>query len=164
MTHTFDIESRIQGIPLELALVQLRNPEFHELICRSLPASNINILESKMNQSHYSLKRQQNMDVDIPKIAQKFLKDAFRLYREDHWDINNLTFTSYFKPNMPGEFKSKTTILVQGEILCIHQKWEVVVNVPLIHGILAKHAESEIRKFQQIEIDVIQKELMKHST
>lgn len=40
-----------------------------------------------------------------------------------------------------------------------HHDWEVDVHVPLVHGILARHAEGEIRRFNQIELDIIQQEL-----
>jgi hypothetical protein len=37
--------------------------------------------------------------------------------------------------------------------------WNVKVKVPLIGGMLEKHAEGEIRKFSQLEIEIVEDEL-----
>ena len=40
--------------------------------------------------------------------------------------------------------------------------WDVKVKVPLIGGLLEKHAEGEIRKFTDLEIEIIEDELKKN--
>jgi hypothetical protein len=40
--------------------------------------------------------------------------------------------------------------------------WNVKVKVPLIGGMLERHAEGEIRKFSQLEIEIVEEELKKN--
>lgn len=135
-------------------------PEFHECVCRKVPSTNLRILKSTLSGPLYSLRREHNLDVNIPDIARKFLKDAFKLWRDDDWDFDGLTCHTRFKMNMPAEFSCATRIAEADGSVIVIQAWEVKVNVPLIHGILARHAEAEIRRFNAIEIAVIEQEVM----
>ncbi len=56
-----------------------------------IPGENLEILESKKMGDMYTLKRAYSLDVNIPDIAKKFLKDAFRLQRTDISDLAALT-------------------------------------------------------------------------
>lgn len=159
MTHKFSIEGTIEGVSLEIVQSQMSKPEFHERVAKKIPGTQLKILRSVQNGSMYTLQRSYNLDVNIPDIAKKFLKNAFRLEREDQWNTSTLTAESKFTMNMPSEFKSTTKIDVLNGIALINQHWIIEVRVPLIHGILARHAEAEIRKFHQIEMDIIKEEL-----
>jgi len=41
-------------------------------------------------------------------------------------------------------------------------EWTVKVKVPLIGGLLEKHAETEIRRFSQLELEIVEDELRKN--
>jgi hypothetical protein len=79
--------------------------------------------------------------------------------REDEWDVEALTCRSRFVPNLPADVSCTTQLREQGGQLVVNHDWEVNVRIPLVHNIIAKHAEGEIRRFNQKEIEVIQEEL-----
>lgn len=161
MSYKFNVQSTIGGVPVDFATAQLSDPAFHEKVCYRLPATDLVITESSLAGSQYTLKREYNLDVNIPDIARKFLKSAFRLRREDFWNLAQLNAESHFYMNMPGEFHSRTVMKHDANGIHIHQDWEVIIRVPLIHNLLAKHAEAEIRRFRDIELDIIRDELGK---
>lgn len=99
------------------------------------------------------------MDLDIPDIIHKLLKGAFRLQRNDLWDLEKLSSESSLKANLPGIVTFKTKLLEAQNNIKIQQEWKLDISVPLIHKVIAKFAETEIRKFHAIEVGIIQKQL-----
>lgn len=164
MTHKFSIQHPLQGTTLQDVRAHVADPDFHTTICRKVPSENLVILESALDGQRYTLKRQHNLDVNIPDIAKKLLKGAFMLWRDDEWDIDALTARSRFRMNLPAEFRCTTRIVGGGSNLRIEIDWEVEVNVPLISGLLARHAEAEIRRFNQIELNIIQEEVRRRTS
>ena len=99
------------------------------------------------------------MDVNIPDIAKKFLKDAFRLQRTDVSNLVVLSSEVRLDPNLPLEAVCQRSVSGNDEQIHFQLEWTVKVKVPLIGGMLEKHAEGEIRKFSQIELDIVEDEL-----
>lgn len=159
MTHRFTVQHALPDTCLDDVRKHMADPEFHTTICRKVPSENLVILESKLAGTRYTLKRQHNLDVNIPDIAKRLLSGAFLLWRDDEWDIDNLTARASFRMNLPAAFRCQTRIRESGSSVLIKHDWEVDIHVPLIHGILARHAETEIRRFNQIELDVIRDEV-----
>ncbi|MEE9901409.1 MAG: DUF2505 family protein [Acinetobacter haemolyticus] len=155
MAHRFTVKQEL--VPCTLAEAQkiLSNQKFHLSVCSKVPCENLEILNKEFTGSKYYLKRSQNLDVNIPEIARKFLNGAFKLVREDHWDIEHLICKSTFQMNMPSSFNNQARYSIENGKLTITVDWEVKVNVPLIGNMLAKHAESEIRRFSDIELKIV---------
>jgi hypothetical protein len=107
------------------------------------------------------LRREYNLDVSIPDVAKKLLKNAFRLKRSDITNLKNLTSTVELGANLPLEAKAERKVTGNSEKVDISLTWNVKVKVPLIGGMLEKHAEGEIRKFSQLEIEIVEDELKK---
>ena len=99
------------------------------------------------------------MDVNIPDIAKKFLKDAFRLQRTDVSNLVVLSSEVRLDPNLPLEAVCQRSVSGNDKQIHFQLEWKVKVKVPLIGGMLEKHAEGEIRKFSQIELDIVEDEL-----
>lgn len=156
MTHRFNITSPLIGITLGDARQCIGHVAFHEQVAQKLPGSNLKIQESVSGPNSYRMKKELNLDVNIPDMAKKLLKDAFRISRLEEWDIQQLMCQSRFDMNMPAAFRCQLVLREANGQLVAHQDWEVDVHVPLVHGILAKHAEAEIRRFNQIEMQVLQ--------
>lgn len=155
MTHRFNVKHPLVGLSLQDARELMVDPAFQEEVARTVPGFNLNIMESTRTARGYRMRREVNMDANIPDLAKKFLKDAFKVWRTEDWVAETLTCYSHTKLNMPAEFRCTIRIVEhEGHVVADHD-WEVDVHVPLIHGVLARHAESEIRRFNQIEIDVI---------
>jgi len=62
---------------------------------------------------------------------------------------------------LPLEAKAERKVTGNSEKVDISLTWTVKVKVPLIGGMLEKHAEGEIRKFSQLEIEIVEDELKK---
>lgn len=159
MTHRFNVKHVLTGVTLPEVRQLMAVPAFHEDVARKVPGFNLQIQHSSLAASTYQMKREVNMDVNIPDLAKKFLKDAFKLWRSEEWNLETLTCHSHFKLNMPAEFRCKVALAEESGRIVANHDWEVEVHVPLVHGILARHAEGEIRRFNQIEIDIIQQEI-----
>ncbi len=159
MAHHFTVKQVLMPGTLQQARIALSNPEFHLAVCHKVPSENLQVLSSTLNGSQYVLKRTHNLDVNIPEIAKKLLNGAFKLNRQDEWDINSLQCQSSFSMNMPSSFRNFTRLTEEDGNLVISVDWEVKVTVPLIGGILARHAESEIRRFSDIELQVVRDEI-----
>ena len=95
------------------------------------------------------------------KETKKLLKNAFRLKRSDITNLKNLTSTVELGANLPLEAKAERKVTGNSEKVDISLTWNVKVKVPLIGGMLEKHAEGEIRKFSQLEIEIVEDELKK---
>ncbi|MEN4984086.1 DUF2505 family protein [Acinetobacter modestus] len=159
MAHHFTVKQELVPGSLEEARKILSNQNFHLEVCSKIPSENLKILSTGFSGPQYYLKRSQNLEVNIPDIAKKLLKGAFRLVREDQWDIEHLVCKSSFEMNMPSSFKNLARLTEENGKLFITVDWEVNVNVPLIGKMLAKHAESEIRRFSNIEIEIVRNEI-----
>jgi hypothetical protein len=153
MTHTFQTEHEISEFSLEQLTAAVTQPAFHESLVKKLPGTKVVISRSERVGDHYYMQRELNLEANIPKLAEKFLKDALRVKRIEQWDFKSMQINLTFVLNMPAEFRLKGRIVQQDQRIFFKQDWEVDVRVPLIHGPLARHAESEIRRFNQIEFD-----------
>ena len=95
MAHQFVVNATIKGVSLDDFRRLAANISLHEKVCRRIPGEKLEILESNKVGDIYTLKRAYNLDVNIPDIAKKFLKDAFRLQRTD---VSNLVVLSNVVP------------------------------------------------------------------
>lgn len=159
MTHRFNVRHAVSGVTLPEIRQLMAAPDFHESVARKVPGFNLKILASTSTDRGYLMKREVNMDVDIPEVAKKFLKDAFKVWRTEEWDLESLTCRLHMQMNMPAELRCVISLVEEGGTVVADHDWEVDVHVPLIHGILARHAESEIRRFNRIEIETVQQEI-----
>lgn len=162
MAHRFNVRHAVTGATLPEIRRLMAAPDFHESVARKVPGFNLKILASTPTDRGYLMKREVNMDVNIPDIAKKFLKDAFKVWRTEEWDIDTLTCRLHMKLNMPAELYCTIALVEEGGAIVADHDWEVDVHVPVIHGILARHAEAEIRRFNQIEIETVQREIHAH--
>jgi hypothetical protein len=108
------------------------------------------------------MKRAYNLDVNIPEVAKKLLKDAFRLQRSDVTDLQEMTSVVELGANLPIEARCQRFVTGDDKQIQFQLDWTVKVKVPLLGGMLEKHAEGEIRKFSEIEIDLVEDELRKN--
>ncbi|QCO22137.1 hypothetical protein C9E88_011935 [Acinetobacter cumulans] len=159
MDYFFTIESELRDINITQAKQKFKSPAFHEDICQRIPCTELDIQLSEISGQNYRLERAYNLDLDIPDIIRKLLKGAFRLQRNDLWDLEKLSSESSLKANLPGIVTFKTKLLEAQNNIKIQQEWKLDISVPLIHKVIAKFAETEIRKFHAIEVGIIQKQL-----
>ncbi|MFM6959000.1 MAG: DUF2505 family protein [Acinetobacter sp.] len=162
MAHQFTVNETIHGVSIEDFSRLVAMTSLHEAVCKRIPGENLEIVESVVKGDIYTLRREYNLDVNIPEVAKKLLKNAFRLKRSDITDLKNLTSTVELGANLPLEAKAERKVTGNSEKVEIALTWTVKVKVPLIGGMLEKHAEGEIRKFSQLEIDIVEDELKKH--
>lgn len=162
MAHRFTVYATIPGVSLSDFKRLSADTSLHEKVCRRIPGDKLEILESKFDQGIYTLKRAYNLDVNIPDIAKKLLKDAFRLRRTDITNLEALTSTVALGANLPLEASCDRSVTGDDQQIHIKLDWQVKVKVPLIGGMLEKHAEGEIRKFSDIEIEIVEDELRKN--
>ncbi len=162
MAHQFTVNATIHGVSLEEFKQLAADVSLHEAVCKRIPGENLEILESKKIGDIYTLKRAYSLDVNIPDIAKKFLKDAFRLQRTDVSNLAALTSDVKLDPNLPLEASCKRSITGDASQVSFNLDWTVKVKVPLIGGLLEKHAEGEIRRFSQLEIEIVEDELRKN--
>lgn len=83
MTHSFTIDSTIEGVSIDEFKRLAADTALHEAVCRRIPGDNLEIIESQIQDNIYTLRRAYNLQVNMPDIAKKLLKDAFRLKRTD---------------------------------------------------------------------------------
>ncbi|TCH62908.1 DUF2505 family protein [Acinetobacter sp. ANC 4862] len=162
MAHRFTVNSTIQGVSIDEFKRLASDTALHEAVCRRIPGEKLEIIESKIQGDTYTLRRAYNLDVKIPDIAKKLIKDAFRLKRTDITNLEALTSTIELGANLPLHANCERS--VTGDDLQIHitLNWQVKIKVPLIAGMLEKHAEGEIRKFSDLEIQIVEDELKKN--
>lgn len=163
MAHQFSIQSTICGISLSKFKQLAAQPQLHEAVCKRIPGEHLEIIESKLEGDIYILKRAYHLDVNIPDLAKKLLKDAFRLKRTDISDIEQLTSTIELAANVPLQAKCQRSVTGDEQQIHIQLTWTINVQVPLIGGVLERHAEGEIRRFSLIELDIVEDELKKAS-
>lgn len=164
MAHQFTVTASINGVSIEEFKRLASDIHMHEAVCRRIPAQNMEILVSEKQGEIYTLKRSYNLDVNIPEIAKKLLKDAFRLQRTDISNLDKLTSTVALGANLPIEATCQRAVKGDERQIEFQLDWTVKVKVPLVGGMLEKHAEGEIRKFSQIEIEIIEDEIRKSLT
>lgn len=162
MAHQFTVEASIQGISLQDFKRLAARTDLHEAVCKRIPGDNLEIIESEKAGDIYTLKRAYNLDVKLPDAAKKFLKDAFRLQRTDISDLQAMTSEVKLSPNLPLKASCQRRVTGDDEHVRFHLNWDVSVKVPLIGGMLERHAEGEIRRFSQLEIEIIEDELRKN--
>ena len=162
MTHRFTITASIPGVSLSEFKKLSADTTLHEEVCKRIPGENLEIIESSIDQDIYTLKRAYNLDVNIPDIAKKLLKDAFRLKRTDITNLNALTSTVTLGANLPLEASCERFVTGDDQQINIRLDWQVKVKVPLVGGMLEKHAEGEIRKFSDIELHIVEDEIRKN--
>lgn len=161
MAHQFTIHTTVHGISLEDYKRLVGDTSLHEAVCRRIPGDNLEILESTISGDTYTMRREYNLDVNIPDIAKKLLKNAFRLKRKDVTNIKTLHSTIELGANLPLEAKGERHVIADGNNLDVSMTWTIKVKVPLIGGMLEKHAEGEIRKFTQLELEIVEEEAKK---
>lgn len=161
MAHQFTITTTIHDISLDDFKRLVGDTSLHEAVCRRIPGENLEILESRIQGDTYTLRREYNLDVNIPDIAKKLLKNAFRLKRTDITHLNTLHSTVELGANLPFDAKGERKVTGNGDQLEVTMVWTVKVKVPLIGGMLEKHAEGEIRKFTQVELEIVEDEAKK---
>ena len=73
MAHQFTVDATITGVSLEQFKTLVKDTELHEAVCRCIPGEKLEILESNLNGNIYTLRREYNLDVNIPEVAKKLL-------------------------------------------------------------------------------------------
>ena len=164
MAHQFTVKANINGVSIDEFKRLVSDISMHEAVCRRIPAQNMEILVSEKQGEIYTLKRAYNLDVNIQDIAKKLLRDAFRLQRTDISNLEHLTSTVELGANLPIEATCQRAVKGDERQIEFQLDWTVKVKVPLVGGMLEKHAEGEIRKFSQIEISIIEDEIRKSLT
>ncbi|WP_089603672.1 DUF2505 family protein [Acinetobacter piscicola] len=162
MAHQFTVNATISGVSLNDFKRLAANTSLHEAVCKRIPGENLEIIESKIEGNTYTLRRAYNLDVNIPDIAKKLLKDAFRLKRSDVTNLEAMTSKVELGANLPLVASCSRSVTGDDNQVNIKLDWDVKVKVPLIGGLLEKHAEGEIRKFTDLEIEIIEDELKKN--
>lgn len=161
MAHQFTINATIPGISIDDFKRLAADKSLHEAVCRRIPGENLEILESSIQGNTYILRREYNLDVNIPDVAKKLLKNAFRLKRTDITNLTAMTSTVELGANLPLEAKGERTVTGDSNQLNVTMVWTVKVKVPLVGGMLERHAEGEIRRFTQLELDIVEDEAKK---
>ena len=159
MEYFFSIESTLDNVDIEHAKQLFTTINFHENICKKIPGTSLDIQRSDVIGHQYFLDRAYNLNLDMPDLVRKLLKDAFRLQRKDQWDFTTLSATSTLQSNLPGILYYQTFLREQNNIVQILQEWKLDIGIPLIHKALAKFAEAEIRKYFAIEMQIIKDEI-----
>ena len=152
MAHQFTIHQTISGVTIERFAELAADISLHEAVCRRIPGENLEILESIIVGDIYTMRSEYNLAVHIQEIAKKLLKNAFRLKRSDIANLKKLTSTIELGANLPLEAKAERKVVGNRNQLDTTLVWTVKVKVPLIGGMLEKHAEGEIRKLANLKL------------
>ncbi len=86
------------------------------------------------------------------------------MQRTDVSDLNEMTSTVQLGANLPIEAICQRAVTGDEDQIQFQLNWTVKVKVPLLGGMLEKHAEGEIRKFSEIELSIVEDELRKGLT
>ena len=152
MAHQFTIHQTISGVTIDRFAELAADISLHEAVCRRIPGENLEILESIIVGDIYTMRSEYNLAVHIQEIAKKLLKNAFRLKRSDIANLKKLTSTIELGANLPLEAKAERKVVGNRNQLDTTLVWTVKVKVPLIGGMLEKHAEGEIRKLANLKL------------
>ena len=129
MAHQFVVNATIKGVSLDDFRRLAANISLHENVCRRIPGEKLEILESNKVGDIYTLKRAYNLDVNIPDIAKKFLKDAFRLQRTDVSNLVVLSSEVRLDPNLPLEAVCQRSVSGNDEQIHFQLEWTVKVSM-----------------------------------
>ena len=132
MAHRFTVNSTIQGVSIDEFKRLASNTALHEAVCRRIPGEKLEIIESKIQGETYTLRRAYNLDVKIPDIAKKLLKDAFRLKRTDITNLEALTSTIELGANLPLVASCERAVTGDDRQIHITLNWQVKIKVPLV--------------------------------
>ena len=69
MTHSFTIDSTIEGVSIDEFKRLAADTALHEAVCRRIPGDNLEIIESQIQDNIYTLRRAYNLQVNMPDIA-----------------------------------------------------------------------------------------------
>ena len=155
MAHQFTVNETIHGVSIEDFSRLVAMTSLHEAVCKRIPGENLEIIESAVKGDIYTLRREYNLDVNIPDVAKKLLKNAFRLKRSDITDLKNLTSTVELGANLPLEAKAERKVTGNSNQVDITLTWTVKVKVPLIGGMLEKHAEGEFVSLANLRLKLL---------
>ena len=159
MAHRFTVTATIDGLSFEEFHKVASDPKFHEGVSELIPGTNKQILVSQIEGDTYTLKREYNLDVNIPEIAKKLLKDAFRIKRQDQFNLEKFSSSVDLGSNsLPLVAHCERQFKANGNQLNFSMDWEVKIKVPLIGGMLEKHAEGEVRRFTALELEIIERQ------
>ena len=159
MAHQFTIQHTILGVSLHDFKNLVQDINLHDTVCHRIPGENLEILESKIVDHTYSLCRTYHLDVNVPDLIKKLLKDAFRVKRTDVVNLDQLTSTIQLDTSLPVEANCKRVVTGSDRQVEVLVNWTVNVNIPLIGERIEKHAEGEIRKFSTLELLIIEEEV-----
>lgn len=162
MAHQFTIYATLQGIGLDDFQRLVAKPSLHEAVCRRISGSNLEIIESHLDGDIYTLNRHYDIDINLPDVAKKLVKGAFRIKRHEVIHLKSLSSTVALGANLPLYATSERHVSGDNHQIDLELHWNVQVKIPLLGAMLEKHAEQEIRRLSQFEIRVIEDELKKH--
>ncbi len=66
MAHQFTVNETIHGVSIEDFSRLVADTSLHEAVCKRIPGENLEIIESNINGDIYTLRREYNLDVNIP--------------------------------------------------------------------------------------------------
>ncbi|HEX4844295.1 MAG TPA: DUF2505 family protein [Limnobacter sp.] len=157
MAHEFTTTYSMAGVSKGSLQRCISDPEFHERLCRSLPGDNLSITESTGSPGACIMKREVDLDVQLPEVVKKLLSGALRLKRADHWELHTLHCHSVYTMNLPASFELNQGFKEYSGGISITNHWRVEVKIPLIGTSVARQIEPEIRRFHGVELDMMSK-------
>ena len=159
MAHQFTVHATLQGISLDQFQQLLRQPQLHEAVCRRLPCDYLEITESTLQDQVYTLRRIYQPEVHLPEVAKKVLKDSLKIQRVDFTNFADANSRVELAANFPLRAQGQRQIRGDENSVQIEATWQVEVKIPLVGGLLEKHAETEIRRLTAVEVAIIQDEI-----
>lgn len=159
MAHQFTIQHTIFGVSLNDFKALVQDIDLHESVCRRIPGENLDILESKIVDQTYTLSRSYDLNVNVPDIIKKLLKNAFRVKRTDTVDLEQLISMIELDTSLPIEANCKRVVTGSDQQIEVLVNWTVTAKLPFVGEKVEKHAEGEIRKFSILELQIIEEEL-----
>ncbi len=162
MAHNFSVETTLTGISLQQFQQLLAQPQLHEAVCQAIPCQDLKILSSELNADLYTLRRSYQLDIQLPEVAKKFLKDALLLQRVDVTNVVTANSSVELRGNFPFIATGVRHISGNDQAVTIRADWQIQVKIPLIGGLIEKHAEGEVRRFTTIEVSVVEAEIKKY--
>ena len=73
MAHQFTVNETIHGVSIEDFSRLVAMTSLHEAVCKRIPGENLEIIESAVKGDIYTLRREYNLDVNIPEVAKKLI-------------------------------------------------------------------------------------------
>lgn len=159
MAHQFTIQHIMSGVSLSDFKAVIQDVNLHERVCHRIPGKNLDILESQIVDHTYTLCRTYDLDVNVPDIIKKMLKNAFRVKRTDVVNLEQLMSTIHLDTSLPVEANCKRVVTGSEQQIEVLINWTVNAKIPFVSDKVEKHAEGEIRKFSQLELQIIEEEV-----